>query len=286
MISIGSTPDEWSKFAPSFMKLATDGPGIPPAQDMTKAGHIAYPFTSALTILDLGCGPGQISNEVLKAHGSELPETARLVASDLSPGMIEQVRSRKDDEIGKGNTAWDKIETLVCDAQDLSAFPENSVSHVLAGFVLFLVAQPRTALKEIKRILTHSNGGGVLAVSSWQGSEWQDLMSFPSKVRPDKAMPKMPPTWSTIEGVRSELEAGGFREIDVHVVESFMPFEDHDEIARFILFKFPAMARMTADMTQEELRKVLQLMTEHLKQAHPTTPARLTGTAIVGVCRK
>ena len=47
MISIGSTPEEWSKFAPSFMKLVTDGPGMPPAQDMTKTGHIAYPFTSA-----------------------------------------------------------------------------------------------------------------------------------------------------------------------------------------------------------------------------------------------
>ena len=169
--------------------------------------------------------------------------------------MIEQVQNRKKDEIGKGNALWDKVETLVCDAQDLSAFLDNSVSHALAGFVLFMVPQPRTALKEIKRVLADSNGGGVVAVSSWKGSEWQDLMSFPSKVRPEKVMPKMPPTWSTIEGVRGELEAGGFREIDVHSVESFMPFEDHDEIARFILFKFPGMTRMTTGMTQEELGK-------------------------------
>ena len=285
-MSIGSNTLEWSEFAPSFMKLAVDGPGIPPAQDIIKAGNVAYPFTSALTIVDLGCGPGQVTNEVLKAHGSELPDTARLVASDLSPGMIEQVQNRKKNEIEKGNTLWEKVETLECDAQDLSVFSDNSVSHALANFVLFLVPQPRAALKEIHRILTDSKGGGVVAVSSWHGSEWQDLISFVSKVRPDKATPTIPPTWSSIEGLRGQLELGGFREIEVHTVKSFMPLEDHEELARFILTKFPGMARMTKDMTAEELASVLDLMVEHLKQMHPITPARLTGTAIIGVGRK
>ena len=67
------------------MKLAMDGPGIPPAQDMARSGSTAYPFISALTVLDIGCGPGQITNEVLRAHGSTLPETARLVATDSAP---------------------------------------------------------------------------------------------------------------------------------------------------------------------------------------------------------
>ena len=268
------------------MKLATDGPGIAPAQDMVNVTNAAYPLTSALTVLDIGCGPGQITSEVLKAHGWELPASARLVASDLSPGMLEQVRKRKTEEIEKGDKLWNKVETLICDAQDLSAFPDGSVSHAFAGFVLFMVPQARTAMKEVHRVLTEQNGGGVFAVSSWQSSEWIELMGFPAKVRPDKTLPQMPQTWRTIEGVRGKLEATGFQDIEIHTVEAYMPFEDYDALARFILTKFPGMARMTSDMTEQELEQTRDLMVDHVKTKYPTTPARLKGTAIVGMGKK
>lgn len=86
------------------------------------------------------------------------------------------------------------------------------------------------ALSEIRRVLADQNGGGFFAVSSWQGSEWMELMSFVAMVRPEKTMPKMPPTWATIVGVQGKLEATGFRD-----VESYMPFDSHGEIARYIL---------------------------------------------------
>ena len=197
------------------MRLATDGPGIAPAVDMTKVGNIAYPFASALTILDVGCGPGQVTNEVLKAHGSSLPASARVVASDLAPGIIEQVERRKKEEVAAGNLLWSRVEPVVCNAMDLSALPDKSVSHAFDGF---MVPQPRVASKEAYRVLTDQHGDGMLAISSWQGSSWRELMGFPSKVRPEKVMPKVPPTWSTVEGVHGELEATGFRDVDVHTV--------------------------------------------------------------------
>jgi ubiquinone/menaquinone biosynthesis C-methylase UbiE len=223
---------------------------------------------------------------LLKAHGAELPESSRMVASDLSPGIIEQLQNRKKAEIEKGESLWSKVETVVCNAADLSAFPDNSVSHALAGLLLFMVPQARTAMKEIQRVLTDQNGGGFFAVSSWQGSEWMELMSFPCKLRPEKAMIKMPPTWGTTEGVRGELEATGFRDIDVYTVEAFMPFDDYDEIARYILTQFPGMSRMTGDMSREELEKVRELMVEHIKAKHTSVPGRLKGTAIIGIGRK
>ena len=152
--------------------------------------------------------------------------------------------------------------------------------------MLFIVPQPRPALKEIHRILTDSLGGDVVAVSSWQGREWQDFVSFVSKVRPDKATPTIPPTWSTIEGLRGQLELGNFREIEFHTVKSFMPLGDHEELARFSMTDSPGIARMTDDMTTEELSSVLDLMVEHLKQMLPITAARLAGTAIIGMSRK
>ncbi|KAK9321366.1 S-adenosyl-L-methionine-dependent methyltransferase [Lipomyces orientalis] len=262
-----SNDDEWNKFAPSYMKLATDGFGVVPAQNMVKVASEAFHFSSASTILDIGCGPGQVTAAVLEVHGSELPETSRVVALDLSPGMIQQVENRKKTEIENGDTLWNKVEPMT-------------------SFVLFMVPQARVALNEIHRVLTNENGGGIVALSSWQASEWMELMSFVSKVRPEKSAPKMPSTWGTLEGVRGELEATGFRDIEVHTVESFMQFNDYDEITRFILTQFPGMNKMTSDMSREELEKVRKLMVEFIKSRHPVTPGRLTGIAIVGVGRK
>ncbi|KIM95673.1 hypothetical protein OIDMADRAFT_59456 [Oidiodendron maius Zn] len=283
---INSSNDEWNKFAPSFMKLATDGPGVAPAQNMVKVAAEVFPFSSASAILDIGCGPGQVTAAALEAHGLELPETARVVALDLSPVMIQQVENRKKTEIENGATLWNKVEPMICNCTDLSAFPDNSVSHAFAAFVLFMVPQARVALDEIRRVLTNENGGGIVALSSWQGSEWMELIGFVTKVRPEKSAPKMPPTWATLEGIRGELEATGFRDIEVHTVEAFMPFNNYDEIARFILTQFPGMNKMTSDMSREELEKVRNLMVEFIKSRHPVAPGRLTGTAIVGVGRK
>jgi ubiquinone/menaquinone biosynthesis C-methylase UbiE len=275
--------DEWSKFAPSFMKLARDGPGIAPAADMVKSSNALFPFSSATTIIDIGCGPGQITSEVLKAHGTELPASSRLLATDLAPGMIEQVKKRKEEELANGDKLWDKVETQLVDATDLSAFADGSVSHALSGFVLFMVPRARNALREIHRVLAPA---GVFQTSSWQGSEWMELMGFPGKIKPERSMPQMPPTWRTIEGVKGELEATGFRDVDVHTVEAYMPFESYDEVAKYILTQFPMMGKMTAGFTQTELEKTRDLMVDYIKAKHPSVPGKLVGTAIVGVGRK
>lgn len=268
------------------MKLAANGPGTPPAHSMATTANTAYPFTAASIILDIGTGPGQIPSEIIKAYGADLPSSSRLVASDLSPGILEQLELRRKTEIESGNAIWEKVEPLICNATDLTAFQDNTVSHAFASFVLFMVPQARTALQEVRRVLTDQHGGGFFALSSWQGSEWMELMGFISKVRPEKTMPKMPPTWRTEDGVRAELEATGFRDINVYTVETYMPFDDYDEIARYILTQFPGMSRMTGDMTREDLEKVRDLMVEYIKSKHPVAPGRLTGTAIIGAGRK
>ncbi|KAK9349987.1 hypothetical protein V1523DRAFT_429514 [Lipomyces doorenjongii] len=67
------------------------------------------------------------------------------------------------------------------------------------------------------------------------------------------------------EGVQGELEAIGFREIKVGLVNTYMPFE----IARYLLTQFPGMSRMTSDMTREEFERVRDLMVEYTKSKHP-----------------
>src|ERR1700709_324795 len=126
----------------------------------------------------------------------------------------------------------------------------------------------------------------VSALSSWEGNEWMDLLSSLFKVRPDKQVPKMPAEWGTIEGIRGQLEAAGFRDIDVHPSETFWPFDNYEETVHYLLAQLPIMRKLTADVTQGELEDVHKLMVEDLKARHPSLPSRMRGTAIVGVGRK
>ncbi|KAL1892852.1 hypothetical protein Sste5346_006744 [Sporothrix stenoceras] len=266
--------------------MATAGPGTRPAAAMAEAANTAIPFTSATTVLDIGTGPGQVPAAILSAYGASLPASSHLIASDFSTGILDQLELRKKSEIEGGNADWSKLEIQNLDVTDLSALADGSVSHAFAAFVLFMVPQSGAALGEIHRILTSENGGGFFAQSSWQTTEWADLMGFVSKVRPEKAVPQLPKTWATVEGVKGELEAAGFRDVDVISVEAYMPYEDPDEVARFLLTQIPLMKRLTSDMTGEELEKTRDLMVEEIKAKHPETPGRLVGTALVGIGRK
>ena len=78
----------------------------------------------------------------------------------------------------------------------------------------------------------------------------------------------------------------GFRNVDVHTVPSYWPFDSHDEVAQYMLTHVPAMLRMIRDMSENDIGKVRELILEYLMEKHPATPSRLTGTAIIGVGRK
>lgn len=278
-----STSEEWSRFAASFMQLAIACPGVRPAQRMVELVNAVHPFCKATTIVDMGCGPGQITNEVVTRYGGTIPPSARVIAADNNENFLHQIRARKRGEIENGNVSWKRTEALQCDIHDCQPFSDGSVSHMLAGFVIFLVPDPTQALRSIHRTLAPN---GLLAASSWQSSEWADMMEYPAKVRPDLVMPKMPEAWTTEAGAKDSLEAAGFRSVQVHRVQSFMPFESHDEVCRFILLRFPPSARVCAQMTAEELVKTRDLMIADLKLKYPTAPNRMSGIALVAICWK
>ncbi|KFY58723.1 hypothetical protein V497_04699 [Pseudogymnoascus sp. VKM F-4516 (FW-969)] len=287
-MSAENAGDVWSKYGKAFIILAKDGPGVLPSRNMVKVTNSIYPYASALTVLDLGCGVGELTDAVIESHGHELPPSSRLVASDIAAGMIGQLKIRQADAIAKGAKAWGKVEPSVDDSQNLSAFADGSVSHLLAGFVIFMVPEPRTALKEIRRVLTDENGGGVFSMSTWleEDREWFHIVTLANRFRPEIPAMKIPPQWLKIDGVRSELEGAGFRDVDVYPVKSYLPFESYEQLADFMINSFPKMDKLTADFTKEELAELRRQIIDYAKSRHPTAPSKLEGTAIVAVCRK
>ena len=278
--------EEWAKFAPAFTRLLDEGPGIHTARDILKHVDTVWPLSKITNFIDVGCGPGQVTGVLVQEYGPQLPSSANVIALDNSPEMIQQLVARVQPGIAAGKQAWKAVETRVDDAHELKSVPDNSASHVVGSLVYFLLPQPRKAMEAARRVLTSQNGGGVFAMSAMIDAEWTRPVGFVKAVRPDKNLPMPNACWRSAAGLRGELEAIGFRNVQVFEAPSYMPFENHEEIVKYLVASLPPMRMLTADMTEEEIQKVVDLTVDWLKKKYPTTPARMVGTALIGIGQK
>ncbi len=111
-------------------------------------------------VLELGCGTGNLWRE----NARLVPERVSLVLSDLSPGMLEQARSR----LAGLSLALD---LTVADAQSLP-FEEESFDVVLASHMLYHVPDRTRALGEVRRVLRR--GGRFIAGTN----HWTHLLEL------------------------------------------------------------------------------------------------------------
>ena len=110
--------------------------------------------------LDVGCGPGTLSETILA-----LAEPARIEGVDSSAAYIEYAR---------GHVADPRVGFVVGDAQRL---PEASASCdvVVSGLVLNFVPRPESAVAEMARV---ARPGGVVAAYLWDYADRMQLMRY------------------------------------------------------------------------------------------------------------
>lgn len=115
-------------------------------------------------LLDVGAGTG--------ALWAEEPYEGRLTLADFSPAMCALLR--------------DRAPTVNADAMRLP-FRDGSLDAVLASHVLYHVADPPTAVREIHRVL---RPGGTVAVATNGSGHLVELFDLlPSMPRPHDAFP-------------------------------------------------------------------------------------------------
>lgn len=132
------------------------------------------------TILDLGCGPGNITCDVVAPN---FPNSTRIVGADKSPEMIKHA------------TLYFRRESLsyavldVVDDQDVEKFINNhgTFSKVVSFYCLHWIKDHRKALENIKRLLTDEGECLLMFVSQCpvfimyeklaKKPEWAEYMS-------------------------------------------------------------------------------------------------------------
>lgn len=181
-------PVTWDKTSAEYTNLPIQGPIYYPCKRMLAAMDAASSFSSATSILDIGCGPGTAVTLLVDDFGKQIPADATLVASDFAKGMVDATLAKKQSIVAAGTdvgNCWGRLQGQVMDAQDLSAIDSGSVSHLMGSLVYFMLPDAGKGLREANRVLKE---GGVFACTSWSTTmEWMQLgVEAAQRVRPDK----------------------------------------------------------------------------------------------------
>ncbi|KAI5370718.1 Putative methyltransferase type 11, S-adenosyl-L-methionine-dependent methyltransferase [Septoria linicola] len=284
MASLSNTQGaDWQEVAKIYKQLTVSVSNRPIEAMLDKANAL-LPFSEATGIHDSGCGPGPVLSRLISKYGAQLPQDCTLSASDFSSGMIEQMEQVKKEEADRDpSSPWSRVETSVLDAMDLKGIEDGSKSHVTAGWVYFMTSSPQKCLAESLRVL---KTGGALTCSSWEDSQWMQLMKLVHEVRPDAPVMKIPEEWQSTRGLQTELEQAGFSAVEAVQVEVEMHFDSYDALLDLLTTKLPHMVKTLSTWSQHEVARLRNIMEGRLREFCPTAPGKMTGVALVAVGRK
>jgi SAM-dependent methyltransferase len=196
------------------------------------------------TVLDLAGGTGDLV-EALAGR------VARVVATDLSPVMVEAARRR-----GIENAERSVVEHRVMDMQAID-LPDASVDAVVSRFGYMLVPDPALAFRETRRVL---RPGGPLAFATWAPAKrnpWATAYGPPLLQRGlmEPPVPGEPGQFALDEPERIEelVRGAGFAAVEVEEVPveyRFASWEDY----RQLVSSLAASLRQTLQGLEDDLR--------------------------------
>lgn len=153
-------------------------------------------------VLEVGCGMGNFSERVARET------TAEVVATDLSPRMVEVARDRG-------------LDARVADVQELP-FPDGAFDCAVANAMLYHVADLDRALSELARVL--EPGGSLVAVTIG-GEHLAEVWRLVRYRQPERP-------FSRENG--AEQLARHFRAVERQDVDAVLVFPDRDAVHRYV----------------------------------------------------
>jgi SAM-dependent methyltransferase len=140
-------------------------------------------------VLDVAAGDGNFATAAAR-------EGASVIATDLSPGMVERGRARSQAE------GW-AIEWREADAEDLP-FDDASFDCVGSAFGAMIAPRPRRVAEELFRVV---RPGGTVGMTAWTpSSKAVELFSIGRKYQPAPPDLPMAEEWGEEEVVRERFE--------------------------------------------------------------------------------
>ncbi|KAF3039778.1 hypothetical protein E8E12_008852 [Didymella heteroderae] len=171
--------------------------------------------TTPVDIFDLGCGTGAVEAEIYASVNRADWDDLRILAGDVSPGMLEYLAKRGAEE------GWSKLVTKIVDGAKLAdADVGAAFAHIFVGFAVFVL--PPGTVRQLAQRLAE---GGTLALSTWAYLPWfrllektlakiEDGPDRPTEDQLWKMMTNGQP-WQDAKFVRQQLEEAGLQKVEI-----------------------------------------------------------------------
>lgn len=133
-------------------------------------------ITDGIRILEIGCGDGTLWSENM----AKLPQNISVVLSDISEGMLRDVRRRI------GNDSRFAFQAFDCHR---IPFASDSFDLVIANHVLFYCKDISKVCREVSRVLIP---GGTFLCSTYGASHMQEITALVQNLTAVSSYPVMP----------------------------------------------------------------------------------------------
>ena len=158
-------------------------------------------------VLEIACGTGSLTGLLRQ----QLPGDIHLIATDISPGMLELAQR----ELGH----LSGIEFQAADAMDLP-FPSASFGAVVCQFGIMFLPDKRQGLNEMFRVL---KPGGKAYVSTWADISYNEFINLANQAI--QSLDLREPIsftggcmYSNADAIKADFDASGFEGLDISIV--------------------------------------------------------------------
>ncbi|MCT7378047.1 class I SAM-dependent methyltransferase [Chelativorans salis] len=265
----------WDKIAPGYDRTNTLTQMWLGNEGLRRAGLL-----QGMRFVDVAAGSGALSIPAARIG-------ARVLATDLSPVMLELLRERARKE------GLD-IETRVMDGHDL-ALDDDSFDMAGSQFGVMLFPDMPKGIREMARVV---RPGGRVLMNVYGDPRKIEFFGFFVRairsVRPDFTGPPMDPPplpfqLQSPERLRKELTSAGLKDIRVETITETTEFETGEALWEWLIWSNPIVEMVlgSLDLTSDE-REVIQHALDEMVQerASGTSTARLTNPINIGIGTK
>jgi len=252
-------PAVFSRHAEAYQRRLEDIMARGEARGRTRVIELAA-ARPGMRILDLACGPGNLSRRL----AAQVASGGEVIGVDLAPGMIALARAA---DIPNARFEIMDIEQL--------SFADATFDGAVCGHGLQFAPDLGLALREARRVL--KAGGGLAAsvpVSTVQEAAWNLLYTVLDRWLPARTeVVDQKPTRETVgnqEALRQAALDAGFASANVEVIEEVVLWESAEHLVSMFTGWWDCASRLeTVDPSRRE--GFMQDAIATLKRDHPGT---------------
>jgi len=225
-------------------------------------------------ILDVACGPGTLSLEISKKVDS-------VYAIDFSPEMLT-IFKNKLNEHGIIN-----VDVCCGDGQDLP-YEDERFDAAFSMFGLMFFPERNKGFSELYRTV---KPGGQIAVSSWapvgKSPAMQIMFGAIRAMKPEIPEPQTDiASLENPEVFHKEMQAVGFKNIDVHLVSIDFPVESVEKFWSNMVNGSAPIVMMKNSMSPEEWSEKEKIALAYLHENVTSVPTSLSSDAWIACAEK